>query len=285
MEAIYNWSNHLIPDTKADMKRIASKIEARLDEGFNITQAVDLLLGEGENLSQIQDVVNYLNEQNKEEKTATSNRKIPVKYADVKDEIANLVHSMKPKDFVDMLASKQSLMSLSSKKYNNFRELVWYAHKHPEDPEIMDELHATVQPYIAQAIQDSQLLAKEAEEKNLFKFKKIASGDIKVKDGDAFYQVNLDNRTCTCPRYILCSFNMMKIPCEHIIEAARKFDENFNDELIGHKTVFAKKYDTNVRYAWCSRVNDEVVIEKSCVEAKCPFLRKDNGKTITCSFC
>jgi len=52
-----------------------------------------------------------------------------------------------------------------------------------------------------------------------------------------------------------------------------------------HKTVFAKKYDTNVRYAWCSRVNDEVVIEKSCVEAKCPFLRKDNGKTITCSFC
>jgi len=286
MDAIYNWTNHLIPNTREKYEKIAKKIETRLAQGFNLEQSVDLLLGDGENLNDIEQVVNHLlSLENEKEVISSNERKIPVKYADIQDDVASLLKQSKPKEFASIFASKNSLMSLSDKKYNEFEELVWYAKKHADDPSMMEELHHYMRPYLEQAIQDSQILAKEAQENGNFKFKKVANNLYKVKDNKESYQVDIENRTCTCPRYILCGFNLLGLACEHILEASRKFDENFNEEVIGNKTVFAQNYGNNIRYAWCDRANNEIVIEHDCIAANCPFLQKDNGDTITCSFC
>lgn len=287
MDAIYNWSNHLIPNTRGQIERIASRINTRLAEGFNMGEAVDLLIGEGEDLSTVQQVVNRMLDQEEHNETVISRteRKIPVKYADIKDDIASLVKTMKPEEFTSVFASRNSLMSLSEKKQDEFKELVWYAKHHPEDRELNEEVHSYVQPYIEQAIQDSQALAKEAEDNSLFKFKKTAENIYRIKDGNDTYQVDIMNRTCTCPRYILCGFNLLGLTCEHILTASRKFDEKFTEDMVGSKTIFAHNYGNNIRYAWCSRANNEIVIEKSCIEANCPFMQKDEGETIICNFC
>jgi hypothetical protein len=258
-----------------------------LSQGYNLEQAVDLLIGDGDSLEDINKIVEHLLYQEKEEeiKTSSNNGKIPVKYADIKDDIASLLNKFKPEEFTSIFASKNSLMSLSDKKYNDFNKLIWYAKKHPEDSQLLEEVHNYMQPYVEQAIQDSQILAKEAKDNSLFKFKKIANNLYKVKEKDNTYQVDLENKTCTCPRYVFCGFNLLNLPCEHIIEASRNFDKNFTEDIIGNRTVYAKNYGNNVRYAWCARSNSEIVIEDSCINANCPFFQKDNGDNIICSFC
>jgi len=286
MDAIYNWSNHLVPDTRGKFEKIAKKIETRLAQGFNMEQAIDLLIGEGEYLDDVEKVAEHLLSQKEEKPIISSNeRKIPVKYADIKDDIASLLKKFKPEEFTSVFAAKNSLMSLSEKKYDEFQELVWYAKKHPEDMSLTEEIHGYLQPYLEQVIQDSQVLAKEAQAKGTFKFKKTADNIYRVREGDSAYQVDVASKTCTCPRYILCGFNLLGVACEHIIEASRKFDEHFTEDIIGHKTVFAQRYGNNIRYAWCERANEEIVIENSCLASNCPFMQKDNGDTITCSFC
>lgn len=286
MDAIYNWSNHLVPNTKGQIERIAQKLNQRLGEGFNVTEAIDLLLGEGEDLDTIQKVANLL-EQDEEEETLTvsSSRKIPVRYADIQDGVANLIKKLKPEEFTEIFASKSSLMSLSEKKQDEFKELVWYAKRHPEDTGLQEELHNYLQPYVDQAIQDSQILAKEAQDSGAYKFKKVASSNYRVKDAGNVYQVDITAKTCTCPRYILCGFNMLGLPCEHILAASKQFDEKFDDELIGNKTIYAQRYGNNVRYAWCNRANNEICIEQSCIASSCPFLKEDKGDTVICTFC
>lgn len=289
MNAIYNWSNHLIPNTRGHLERIASKINAHIENGFSEYEAVDLLIGEGEDLDTVQKVLNHMLDQeasdNQEIKTSSNQRKIPIKYADVRDDIASLIKNMKAEEFTSVFASKNSLMSLSDKKQEEFKKLIWYAKKHPEDRNLAEEIHDAISPYINQAIQDSQALAKEASTNNSFKFKKVADNIYRVKDEDKIYQVDTQNRTCTCSKYILCSFNLIGLPCEHILAASSKFDENFTDEMMGNKTVFAHNYGNNIRYAWCEREKDEIIVENSCLAANCPFMQKDNGETITCNFC
>lgn len=285
MDAIYNWNNHLIPNTKGHIERIASKINVRLSEGFNMDEAVDLLLGEGEDLDTIQKVAEHmLSQEEPEEIVASSIKKIPVKYEDVKDDIASLMKKMNPNQFISAFASKNSLMSLSDKKKNEFEELIWYA-KRTDDNDLVREVHSYIRPYIEQAIQDSQVLAKEAQDNGTFKFKKTAESIYRVKDDGETYQVDIANKTCTCPRYILCGFNLLGLTCEHILEAARNFDDNFTEEMMGQKTVYAQNYGNNIRYAWCEKYNDEIVIEKACLASNCPFMGKDNGDTIICNFC
>ena len=288
MDAIYNWSNHLIPNTRGHIERIASKINTRLAEGFSVDEAVDLLIGEGENLSTVEEVVNYTLDQAKENDVVKESRtkgKIPVKYADIQDDIASLMKEMKAEEFISVFASKNSLMNLSEKKQDEFKELVWYAKRHTEDRRLTAEVHSYIQPYVEQAIQDSQILAKEAADKDLFKFKKTAENIYRVKDDNNTYQTDIANRTCTCPRYVLCGFNLLGLTCEHILAASQKFDNNFSEEMMGNKTVFAQRYGNNIRYAWCDRANNEIIIEESCLAANCPFMLKDNGETISCSFC
>ena len=287
MDAIYNWSNHLIPNTRGHIERIASKVNERLAQGFDVTQTIDLLLGEGEDLDTVQKVVNHMLDQENEQMETTSSheRKTPVKYADVEDEVASLIKKLKPEEFSSIFPAKNSLMSFSDKKQEEFKELLWYARKHPEDRNQTAEVHSVMQPYVEQVIQDSQVLAKEAQGKKSFKFKKTAENVYRVSDKNSIYQVDLEGKTCTCSRYVLCGFNILGLSCEHILEASRQFDKHFTDDLVGNKTVFAQRYGNNIRYAWCSRANSEIVIENSCLASGCPFMQKDNGDTITCSFC
>lgn len=286
MDAIYDWTNHLDATPRSYFEKIASKINSHLEEGFTIPQAVDLLIGEGEKLSDVERVAQYILSQAEDENiVVASGNKIPTRYSDIKDTVEELVKDLSPKDFASAFASKNSLMCLSDKKYENFEKLVWFAKKHPENINFMEEIHDKLQPYVDQAIQDSQLLAQEASNTNNFKFKQASKDIYKVKDGKNAYQVNLENKTCTCNKYILCSYNLLKIPCEHILEASKKFSSNFSEDMIGEKVVFAQRTGANSRYAWCDKENNEIMIENSCIKSNCPFLKKDNDETITCSFC
>lgn len=286
MDALYNWSNHLVPNKKRYAETIASKINQKVAAGFSLDDTVNLLVGEGEDLDMVQQIADYMLSQIEQTETTASSetKNIPVKYADIQDDVAKLVSSLGSVDFTNIFASKDSLMSLSDKKQEDFKELLWYAKRHPEDRKLMAEVHNYVRPYVEQAIEDSQILAKEATDNKMFKFNKVAENVYTVKDGGDKYQVDIANRTCTCPRYVLSGFNLLGLTCEHILAASREFDEHFDEKLIGKKTVFAYNYGNN-RYAWCSRSNSEVAVDDACISANCPFMQEDKGKTISCSFC
>ena len=285
MEPLFNWLNNFTPTSKTQLEKVASKMNTRLSQGFSVEEAVDLLISEGEHLENVQKVAEYVyQELNKDDSVEVKTASSPVKYADVQDKIEELVKSLGGVEFVNVFASKNSLMDLSSKKRDQLEKLIWYARQRPEDRRVMADVHQLVQPYVEEAIQDSQVLARNAEQKSSFKFKKEAENIFRVKDDSKYYHVDIAHKTCTCPRYVLCSFNILNIPCEHLLVAAKEFDPNFKEEVIGTKKVYAQSYGNNQRFGWCDKLQSEIKIEQACVEANCPFMQQDCGDAVLCSF-
>ncbi len=153
------------------------------------------------------------------------------------------------------------------------------------DPRVMATIHDVLEPHVQNAIIDTEILSREAQEKGNIKI--AFAGDRQsavASDLNGSHRVDLRYDTCTCPRYVLGGFRHLGLVCEHIVEAQRQSAGDNWSEVAGMKKVFAQKSQEGRRIGWCVRASREIDINASCIEAECPFFCKDDGDHVVCSF-
>lgn len=285
MDTIFNWTNRLMPNRQESMVKISERLDGLCEQGFSLDQAVDLLVGEGEDLDAVKDVVAIKSSGTRREVETRVAKRIPGTYEDVRDRVEQFVLSTPPAEVLSVFAGasrndRHSMMRTSDRQRGEF-EFALRRVASSSSPNAIDEVHGIIQPYVSNAILETQLLARRAEEEGRYRFAEVGDGTIRVKDGDDVYRVDPVNVTCTCSRYVLGGFNHIGLACEHVVEACRKFDPTVREAA--YKRVFAHRRDGK-RYGWCDRFAGEVDVAFACKAAECPFYRGEDGDEVHCGF-
>lgn len=216
-DMILNWSNALKTTDKGARYVAAQTAINHLANGFNESEAFDLMVADNFDIDMSKEVLSQVYEKNGSGAVMAPPTRfamvVPTSYKDVMPLIDEALTRLSPTQFVDTIFNK--LIITSQRDRDGWRRLAQQA---THDPVANEILHEDLRPWIEETMLNSVLAA----EKEQGRVASVNDADLKyiVTTASGVSEVDLKNGICNCERFQTGKFAAFGLACEHMVRAA-----------------------------------------------------------------
>lgn len=193
---IYNWTNTLRYDDNAHYEFAKNAAEQYKNKGFHASEAIDLLLAKNFDMKLVQAAVECVYQKPTIKTIVSTKRHIPTKYADISKYIENTLTENSAEEFIKIISP---IVITSDKNLATLRRMAQMA---KDNQTSFKNIHEFLMPYMEEELYQSVITCEN---------------DKNIKTASSEYNVNVDNFTCECEKFITRNYTKLGLVCEHII--------------------------------------------------------------------
>jgi len=224
-EMLLNWTKKTspAPNMQESMEKIAQIMDKKIEEGISISGAIEIIAA---TTSFPFEAIKRVGETRQQEINIAmmgddfeEGDNFPKNYDDVASQIHELIQSESPEFVTEILGGIEddypSVIDFAEDTdRKSFVKLVAMA---KNNKNALNGLDDKIRDSVDAAIEDSQILAQKLVDGNT-EVEENNDGNYIVKNDDTDQcSVNMNAKTCTCPRYTLGGFKYLGLACEHIL--------------------------------------------------------------------
>ena len=214
-DMIYNWRNELRSNQNGALVVASSQANKYKNQGFSKTETIELLAADNYDLDLVNRVASKVYDDVEEpEKQSIEVAVVPTKYSDCAPIIERSLAKYSSREFVKRLCTGPHAIVKSDDKGLGFWQRVAEVAK--SSSQGINNLHASLKPYIEEALLNNVLVAQsqQAEIKTASKNKYVVS----MRNGSS--EVDLQNATSTSQKFTQGNYADFGLADEYMVAAA-----------------------------------------------------------------
>jgi len=289
--------------------RIAQKIKNLLDDGFDKSEIIDILIGEdNEDLNKVREVMDTFFSERPirrrrrdlscltDEDAPRAGRRhrcvldilkmLPKKYSDIRDKIKSVLLNNDIDDVFKLLTADSdddiAIIPKGNKALDDLNYVLQKLQLQPDDFMVEHEMDAILQDFIDKVIDNMYKVADYVP----VKITKKDGNSIVLNDGINDYIVDISGSgvNCQCPFNLFGNYDKFGIPCCHIIWVMKNLLDQKEDSVEEEITDIPFEVRAEGNYVPCEKYDEEVDVEKVC--RFCRHCKKIDHKNeyVSCSY-